>query len=118
MCYTKKESSDYMKYCIFCGHKLIGDEDVCLECGCLVKKGIVAKDISEANSCATAGFIISFFNLLSWLIPIIGMPMSICGITYSAKGLKSQEKKEYAIIGLSFSLLYLILTLLNIYFSR
>jgi hypothetical protein len=65
------------------------------------------------NIVAISGFVLSIFNLCSWLLPICGCPMSLIGIGLSAFGLKSEKYKTFAIIGLVISSLAFIATIIN-----
>lgn len=101
-------------YCENCGSKLKAQTGECLNCGKVIDKYSKEKDIKDPyQSMAVAGFILSLIGMFSWLIPLLGFPISICGINYSTKGLKSKDKGDYAIIGLIFALIYFCLSLFN-----
>lgn len=67
---------------------------------------------------AMAGFILGSCSIIAFLLPfqLIGYPVAILGIIFSAMGLKS-KKRNWAVVGLILSIFFLVLTLLNIYFA-
>ncbi|GAA0866470.1 hypothetical protein [Paraclostridium tenue] len=58
--------------------------------------------------------ILGILSLISWSIPMLGLPVSIFGIVISTKRLKEYKCKAYK-IGLILSIVGLVLTIL--YFS-
>lgn len=64
------------------------------------------------NGKATAGFVLGLVSIIAWIIPLFGIPVSVIGIIMSALGIKS-EKKTKAIVGLVFSIIFLIATIIN-----
>lgn len=104
------------KFCADCGAEIKDGQDVCLGCGKVLNKTTAnnnTTDISKEDKAANTGFILGLVSLIAWLIPLFGYPVTICGIVYSSKGLKSTSKKTKAIIGLVFSIIFLIFTLSN-----
>ncbi|ERJ12207.1 hypothetical protein [Haloplasma contractile] len=67
----------------------------------------------KANSNALTGFILGLISIVAWFLPFIGLPLTIVGIVFSSKGLKSTEKKGMAIAGLVLSIIFLIVTVIN-----
>ena len=67
----------------------------------------------ENNGKATAGLVLGLVSIIAWILPLIGYPVTICGIIFSAKGLKSETGKGKAIAGLVLSIIFLIVTLIN-----
>lgn len=61
---------------------------------------------------ATAGFVLGLCSIIAWIIPIIGYPVTGLGIVFSCMGMNSKNK-TYATIGLVFSIIFLIVTLIN-----
>ena len=70
------------------------------------------KALPENNS-ANTGFIFGLISIIAWILPLIGYPITICGIVFSVKGFKSKTAKTKAIIGLVLSILFLLVTLGN-----
>ena len=99
------------KYCSNCGKELNEIQDVCLNCGVIVKK--LNQNDEKIDKRAVVGFILSLISIIAWLIPLFGYPVSICGIIFSAKGLSSKANKGKAIAGLILSIIFLFLTLCN-----
>lgn len=99
------------KFCRNCGKELNDEQNVCLNCGVTVNG--VAKIDNKIDKNATAGFILGLCSILAWLIPLFGYPVCICGIIFSAKGLKSQINKSKAITGLVLSIVFLVFTFFN-----
>lgn len=99
-------------FCTNCGSELQEDQVVCLKCGVQVKNPVVKVESDKKDKCAVTGFVLGLVSILAWFIPLFGYPVTICGIVFSAKGLKS-SKKAMAIIGLVLSILFVIVTLIN-----
>ncbi|MDD3481219.1 MAG: hypothetical protein PHW75_03310 [Patescibacteria group bacterium] len=62
---------------------------------------------------AKTGFILGLVSIIAWLLPLVGYPVTITGIVFSALGLKAKNKKGLAIAGLVLSILFLVVTLIN-----
>lgn len=69
------------------------------------------EDTKKATKAMT-GFILGLCSIVAWFIPIIGFPVTITGIVFSAMGM-SEKTKEKAIAGLVLSIIFLIFTLIN-----
>lgn len=61
---------------------------------------------------AMVGFILGLCSIIAWLLPLIGYPVTIAGIVFSAMGMHSNNKGK-AIAGLVLSIIFLIVTLIN-----
>lgn len=59
------------------------------------------------------GLILGLVSIVAWYIPLIGFPITIIGIIFSAIGMKSQTNKGKAIAGLTLSIIFLIVTIVN-----
>lgn len=62
---------------------------------------------------AIIGLILGLVSIVAWYIPLIGFPVTICGIIFSAVGMKSQNNKGKAIAGLTLSIIFLVITIVN-----
>ncbi len=58
------------------------------------------------------GFILGLVSIVAWFIPLIGFPVAVCGIIFSGLGLNSKNKGK-AVAGLTLSIIFLIVTLIN-----
>lgn len=106
------------KFCENCGSSLNEEQQVCLKCGVKVKdiqinNNAIATSEAKGKGSATAGFVLGLVSIIAWIIPLFGYPVTICGIIFSAKGLKCPSKKGMAVAGLVLSIIFLILTLIN-----
>lgn len=99
------------KFCGNCGKEVNEYQNVCLNCGVSITPSI--KPNSKADKNALVGFILGLVSIIAWLLPFIGYPVCICGIIFSAKGLKSTNSKGKAIAGLVLSIVFLMFTLMN-----
>jgi uncharacterized membrane protein YvbJ len=103
------------KFCRNCGEELNENQDVCLKCGVSVQEhnssNLPTEDKAEKS--AATGFILGLCSLIAWIIPLFGYPVTICGIVFSSKGLKSNTNKGKATAGLVLSIVFLIITLIN-----
>lgn len=96
------------KFCANCGKELKESENVCTNCGTIIQN-----TQKETDKKASVGFILGLISIIAWLLPLAGYPVSICGIVYSSKGLKSSTNKGKAIAGLVLSIVFLVFTSIN-----
>lgn len=61
---------------------------------------------------ALTGFILGLCSLIAWYIPLIGFPVTILGIIFSALGINS-NCKGMAIAGLILSIIFFVVTIIN-----
>lgn len=101
------------KFCANCGNELDENADLCLKCGALVSKKETKSTQNDVDKQATTGFTFGLTSIITWLIPLFGYITTICGIVYSAKGLKSTKNKTKATVGLVLSIIFLIITITN-----
>ena len=73
---------------------------------------VAAVIIDKGVKKAKAGFILGLVGILAWLLPIVGLPVTLCGIVFSAMGLSSSARGK-ARAGLILSVIFLVLTILN-----
>ncbi len=97
------------KFCSNCGKELEEGSNTCKYCT-KVENGVTTDTKEDKH--ALNGFILGLISILAWFIPLIGYPVTICGIVFSAEGLKS-NKKNLAIAGLILSILFLVVTIIN-----
>lgn len=102
------------KFCTNCGNELDDNADVCVKCGAFVNKNNNNNNASvSADKNANIGLGFGLGSILAWLLPLVGYPVTICGIVYSSKGLKSVSSKGKAIAGLILSIVFLVATIIN-----
>lgn len=70
-------------------------------------------DTEKGKTQAVVGLILGLVSIVAWFIPLIGFPVTVLGIVFSALGLKSKTNKGKAIAGLSLSILFLVVTIIN-----
>ena len=100
------------KFCTNCGNELDENADVCVKCGVYVKKSGAGNTDSVEKS-ANNGFVLGLVSIVACIIPLFGYPVTICGIIFSSKGMKSNTNKTKAIVGLVLSIIFLVVTLIN-----
>jgi hypothetical protein len=61
---------------------------------------------------ATASLILGLVSIITWIIPLIGLPTTIIGLVLGIQGL-GPKKRTTAAVGIALSTLFLIITLLN-----
>jgi len=106
------------KFCSNCGAKLNEEQAVCLECGVLINNtnktnNNVNSNVNKSDKSSLVGFILGLVSIAAWIIPLFGYPVTICGIIFSAKGLKSINGKGKAIAGLILSITFLVASFIN-----
>ena len=76
-------------YCSNCGNKLNDNEDVCLKCGVMVKKGTTNNNVEDKP--------LVILNILSFLYPVVGLILYLS----MKKNTPNRAKKcgKYALIG-------------------
>ena len=67
----------------------------------------------KGKTSAIVGFILGLVSIIAWFIPLVGFPVTVVGIIFSSLGLKSQSNKSKAIAGLSLSIIFLVVTIIN-----
>lgn len=67
---------------------------------------------ASKNGKATTGLVLGIIGLIAWLIPLIGAPITIIGLIFGIKGLKSL-KRGVAIAGIVLSSIGLFATIVN-----
>lgn len=79
-------------FCSECGSSINDNVAVCPRCGVAVASGKVAftRNVqmpidNTAPDTSLAPLILGIVSLVAWLIPIIGLPVSIFGVVLSAK---------------------------------
>lgn len=100
-----------MKKCLNCGASNTDDAEFCADCG----EKIVNLESLKASSGGRGpigGFVLGLLSLGAWFIPLVGYPVTICGIIFCSKGIKSANK-NLMVIGLILSIAGLIATLCN-----
>ena len=63
------------------------------------------KTIDKKATKAMVGFILGLVGIIAWVFPIIGVPVTILGIIFSALGINSQNRNK-AIAGLILSIVF------------
>lgn len=107
------------KFCSNCGSELNEEQVICLKCGVAVKSNTIPNKTNNTSNNASSdkqglvGFILGLISIVAWFIPLFGYPVTICGIVFSAKGLKSVTNKTKATVGLILSIVFLVVTLIN-----
>lgn len=71
------------------------------------------RNTEKGKTQAIIGLILGLVSIVAWYIPLIGFPVTIIGIIFSAIGMKSQTNKGKAIAGLTLSIIFLIVTIIN-----
>ena len=66
----------------------------------------------KKSTIAMVGFILGLASIIAWFIPLIGFPVTICGIVFSALGLNSNNRPK-AVAGLTLSIIFLVVTFIN-----
>lgn len=99
-------------FCRNCGKEMEMDVNFCESCGTNNQNTIYVKQ-NPLEKNAMIGFILGLCSTAAWLLPLLGYPVAVCGIVFSAKGLKPNKNKGKAIAGLTLSIIFLVLTLIN-----
>ena len=72
-----------------------------------------ASNTDKRKTQAMIGFILGLVSIIAWFIPLFGFPVTICGIVFSALGMKSPANKGKAVAGLTLSIIFLVVTFIN-----
>lgn len=72
----------------------------------------VQKANSKNSVKALTGFVLGLCSIMAWVIPLIGFPVTVIGIIFSALGLNS-NRRALAIAGLVLSIIFFVVTLIN-----
>ena len=99
-------------YCRNCGKQINDEAVLCVNCGTLINGAVfnsltvqpaptVNTTAEKKNWFAVAGFILSFFGVLSWLFSILGLVFSIVGLV---KCKQFKNGKGFGISGIVISI--------------
>lgn len=67
---------------------------------------------ASLNGKATAGLVLGCIGLIAWFVPLFGAPITILGLVFGIKGLKS-DKRGMAVAAIVLSSIGLLLTIIN-----
>jgi hypothetical protein len=67
----------------------------------------------EGEGSALTGFILGLVSIVAWLLPIVGLPITLCAIIFSSIGLRSSTKHGKPLTGLILGIIFLIATIVN-----
>jgi len=117
-----------MAVCKKCGAQLDESSKFCDKCGakqefepettqapCASGAAGALQEANElkGNKKAVASLVISIIGLIAWLLPLVGLPVSIAGLIFGLKSLKS-DKRKMAIIGIVYSIAGLCASIITI----
>lgn len=97
------------KFCPTCGKPLAFENaEICPNCGVRIQAAPLNSPIPAQNN---TSYYMGIVSLFAWLLPIVGLPVSIIGLYL---GYKEKEKGNNSIRnGILFSTIGLILSLIN-----
>ncbi len=103
-------------YCKKCGQELPNDANVCSNCG----EPVVASTQQEFRPIprenkeySTVSLVLGICGLFAWFIPLFGYPVGVCGVVFSSKAISKNTNKTIGIIGLVFSIICLVASVIN-----
>ncbi len=67
----------------------------------------------KGRGMAVAGLVLGILGMIVWLLPFLGLPVSIVGIVLAVQGRRCVSRRTMATIGLVLSIIALVLTLIN-----
>ena len=67
----------------------------------------------EKNGAAVAGLVIGIISMVAWLLPIVGVPLSIVGLILASRGRRLFTNRTMATAGLVLCIIALVLALIN-----
>lgn len=69
-----------------------------------------------AGRSATISMVLGLVSILTWCLPILGLPTTITGLVFGIKGLNS-ERRGQAIAGIVLSTSFLVFTVANVVYG-
>jgi hypothetical protein len=67
----------------------------------------------QTNGAAVAALVIGIISMIAWLLPIVGIPLSIVGIVYGTRGRRLFTNRTMATVGLVLCIIALVLAAIN-----
>lgn len=67
--------------------------------------------VTRPNTNAWTSFILGIISSLGWIVPIIGLPITIVGTVLGAVGMKNKRNRGIAIAGFTINLVFLVCTI-------
>lgn len=68
--------------------------------------------MNEEKDRSTPALVLGLVSILTWIIPIAGLPTTILAIVFGAKSLKGENRTK-ALVGLVLGIVFLIFTVVN-----
>lgn len=66
----------------------------------------------ETKPSGTAGLVLGIISMILWILPILGLPLSICGLVVSIKA-QNKGASGKATAGIILCIIALVLTIIN-----
>ena len=86
------------KFCTHCGNEINENADVCIKCGCMVKKNTSTPTNEEK---AKVSLILGIIGIVfAWIFALVGHITSIIGIIIGIKEYKETEKMTGLILSI------------------
>jgi hypothetical protein len=70
------------------------------------------KKKAKGQGMATASLVLGLVSIITWIIPLFGLPTTIAGLVFGLQGL-GPKKRTTAAVGIALSSLFLVITILN-----
>ena len=87
-----------VRYCCYCGNEVNEEADVCIKCGCMIKK---SKPIQSKTEKTQTSIILGIIGIVfAWLMAIVGHIVSIIGIAIGIKEYTKTEKMTGLILNI------------------
>jgi len=67
--------------------------------------------MERSNDSAWVSFILGIISTLGWLVPIIGLPITVVGIAFGAVGMGNYRDKGISIAGMVINIVFLSATI-------
>ncbi len=100
------------RFCSNCGKEIEDKATICVHCGVQVNNLEEQREQYLIDKSAKNSLIFGIVSLLTCSIPLLGFIMSVIGVCYSFKGLKSEKYKGMAIGGTILSILFLVVSII------
>ncbi len=99
-------------FCPACGVSVAAGVALCPACGAAMRAPSYRAPQIDAGGKAIASLVLGILGLVVWILPIIGLPVTIIGVVQGAKALHSRQR-GMAIAGLILSVIGLVAAAIN-----
>ncbi len=103
-------------FCQRCGNEVGNEVNFCSKCGNAIEDQTIVQGFQmtppKNDGKAIASFVLGIIGLVTWIVPLLGFPITIIGLVLASLSLNRGQKGK-AVVGLVLCILGLVATIIN-----